>query len=163
VSQEKVPAMKIEKIFVATKKGEAQQSVDAVRVVRDRGIEGDRNFGQSKYPGRNITFVEAEAIERFNTESKLSIEISGTRRNVVTRGVRLNELVGQEFAIGDARFRGTELCEPCALLGSRLKSDAITAARVVQLFVHRAGLRADVLATGTICVGDILTPDSQRA
>jgi MOSC domain-containing protein YiiM len=149
--------MNIERIFVATHPGVLQESVDAVRVVAARGIEGDRNFNKSKYPGQNITFVEAEEIERFMAASGLSIEASATRRNIVTRGVRLNELVGRDFMIGVARFRGIELCEPCSFLGARLRTEVVTAARVVELFVHRAGLRADVLATGTIRVGDSLS------
>jgi MOSC domain-containing protein YiiM len=143
----------IEKIFVAAKRGDPQMSVDAVRVVLGRGIEGDRNFGKAKHVGQNITFVAAEEIERFSTESGLSIGLSGTRRNIVTRDVPLNDLVGREFTIGEARFRGVELCEPCSRLAAHLRNEDVSSARIIRLFAHRAGLRADVLSTAVIRVG----------
>jgi MOSC domain-containing protein YiiM len=146
--------MTIERIFVAGKRGEPQMSVDAVRVVLGRGIEGDRHFGKSKRVGQNITFVAAEEIERFSADSGLAIEPSGTRRNIITRGVPLNDLVGREFTVGGARFRGIELCEPCSRLAAYLRNDEVTAARIIRLFAHRAGLRAAVLATAVIRVGD---------
>jgi MOSC domain-containing protein YiiM len=148
--------MTIETIFVANASGAPQEPVDAVRVVVGRGIQGDRNFGKRTYAGRNVTFVEAEEIERFRSVSGLAIDMAGTRRNIVTRGVRLSELVGKDFAIGEARFRGIELCEPCSKLGARLQTEQVSAAKVVKLFAHRAGLRADVIATGTIRIGDVI-------
>jgi MOSC domain-containing protein YiiM len=146
--------MAIERIFVAAKRGEPQVSVEAVRVVLGQGIEGDRNFGKSKHVGQNITFVAAEEIERFVTESGLSIDLSGTRRNIVVRDVALNALVGREFTIGEARFRGVELCEPCSRLAAHLRNQGVSSARIIRLFAHRAGLRADVLSTAVIKVGD---------
>jgi MOSC domain-containing protein YiiM len=146
--------MAIERIFVAAKRGEPQVSVEAVRVVLGRGIEGDRNFGKSKHVGQNITFVAAEEIERFVTESGLSIDLSGTRRNIVVRDVALNALVGREFTIGEAKFRGVELCEPCSRLAAHLRNQGVSSARIIRLFAHRAGLRADVLSTAVIKVGD---------
>ena len=80
-------------------------------------------------------------------------DVSVSRRNLVTRGVRLNELVGQEFFIGDVRLRGVELCEPCLGLGSALASPQLPAASVVKQLLHRAGLRADVLSSGVIARG----------
>ena len=152
--------MTVEKIFVAGKRGEPQVSVDAVRVVLGRGIEGDRNFGKSKHVGQNITFVAAEEIERFRAASGLAVDLSSTRRNIVTRDVALNDLVGREFTIGDARFRGVELCEPCSRLGAHLRNEEVSAARIIRLFAHRAGLRADVLSTAVIHVGDAIRFES---
>jgi MOSC domain-containing protein YiiM len=146
--------MTIEAIFVASARGAPQLRAEAVRVVVGKGIQGDRNFGKGKYAGQNITFVEAEEIERFNAASGLAIDLAATRRNIVTRGVRLAQLVGKEFAIGEAQFRGIEICEPCARLASKLHTEKVSATKVVRLFAHRAGLRADVIATGTVRVGD---------
>lgn len=146
----------IERIYVAASRGAPQMSVDAVRVVAGRGIEGDRNFRRTKTPGRNITLVAAEEIETFNARTGLSLDLSTTRRNVVVRGVALDDLVGREFAIGDARFRGIELCEPCSRLARHLRPTGLTQAQVLELFMHRAGLRADVVSTATIRVGDVI-------
>jgi MOSC domain-containing protein YiiM len=145
--------MTIERIYVAGKAGGPQIEVDAVRVVAESGIEGDRYFDAHDDAGQNITLVEAEEIEAFHAERGRSIDFSCTRRNLVTRGVRLNDLVGKEFCIGTVRLRGVELCEPCRDFGMRLASTDFPAPAVVKRFVHRAGLRADILVSGAIAVG----------
>lgn len=145
--------MSIERIFLAGKAGEPQIEVRTIAVVAGAGIEGDRYFGAKDEPGQNITLVEAEEIEAFGAEIGRGIDPSSTRRNLVTRGVRLKDLVGREFTVGNVRLRGVELCEPCGGLGHRLSSADITPAAVVRRFVHRAGIRADVLCSGTITVG----------
>ncbi len=145
--------MTIERIFIrppdATAKGEKQ----SVRVVAGAGIEGDRYFDAHDEPGQNVTFVEAEAIESFAQEQQRSVDLAATGRNVVTRGVRLNDLVGREFVVGTVRFRGVELCEPCGTFGKALASPTLSSAQVVKLWVHRAGLRADALTNGELSVG----------
>jgi MOSC domain-containing protein YiiM len=146
--------MTIERIYTRPRKGEPQRAHERVRVVAGSGIEDDRYFGRHDEPGQNITFIEAEEIEAFLSANHRAHDLSGTGRNVVTRGVRLNALVGKEFAIGNARFRGIDLCEPCRGLGRKLESTDVPAATVVKSLVHRAGLRADVLGSGEIAVGD---------
>ena len=145
--------MSIERIYIAGKAGEPQIEVRAIDVIAGAGIEGDRYFGANDEPGQNITLVEAEEIEAFGAETGRSIDLSSTRRNLVTRGVRLKDLVGREFTVGNVRLRGVELCEPCRGLGDRLSSADVTPAAVVRRFVHRAGIRADVLSSGSITVG----------
>jgi MOSC domain-containing protein YiiM len=83
------------------------------------------------------------------------VDLSSTGRNVVTRGVRLNELVGREFVVGSVRFRGVELCEPCLTLGEALASPTLSPAQVVKLWVRRGGLRADALTGGELSVGAV--------
>jgi MOSC domain-containing protein YiiM len=97
--------------------------------------------------------VEAEEIELFCAEHARIADLSLTRRNLVTRGVRLNDLVGTEFTIGTVRLRGIELCEPCIFLGNSLSNEALAPAAVIKYWVHRAGLRADVLSNGEIFRG----------
>ncbi|MEO8677377.1 MAG: MOSC domain-containing protein [Casimicrobiaceae bacterium] len=145
--------MSVERIFLAAKPGEEQVEVDRVNVTAEAGIAGDRYFGAKDEPGQNITLVEAEAIEAFFAEVGRPGDLSCTRRNIVTRGVRLNALVGKEFTIGSVRARGVELCEPCRGLGSLLASAGLSTPEVVKRFVHRAGLRADILSSGNIAVG----------
>ena len=145
--------MSVERIFVKPLSGGPQVEQDQVAVVAGAGIEGDRYFGRHEEPGQNLTLVEAEEIESFLTEHKRPYDLSVTSRNLVTRGVRLNDLLGREFHIGEVKLRGFELCEPCLELGTVLASPQLVAARVVKHFVHRAGLRADVLTGGTIARG----------
>ena len=145
--------MSIERIFIRPPGGNATVEQKSVRVVAGAGIEGDRYFNAHNEPGQNITFVEAEVIEAFAQEHRRAVDLSATGRNVVTRGVRLNELVGREFVVGSVRFRGVELCEPCLTLGEALAAPTLSPARVVKHWVHRGGLRADALTGGELYVG----------
>ena len=145
--------MTIERIFLAAQPGGALVEVPHFRVRAGSGIEGDRYFDAQDEPGQNITLVEAEVIEDFNANFGVRHELSCTRRNLVTRGVRLAQLLGKEFTVGDVRLRGVELCEPCMGLGEAMATDAVAPAAVVKFMVHRAGIRADVLSSGTIAAG----------
>lgn len=148
--------MSIERIFVATAPRAPQIEVPSVRVVVGKGIEGDRHFGKRKVPGENLTLVEAEELEAFAQEQGVPVDLSGSRRNIVTRGVRLNDLVGREFRLGTALLRGVELCEPCSVMGRLYALPDWPGPRTVRQMLHRAGLRADVLQTGVFTVGDTL-------
>lgn len=142
----------IKAIFVAKESEGQQLQVDFADLVQGKGIVGDRNFAKSKWPGQNITFIEIEEIENYNANFAQNIGLSDTRRNIVTQGIRLNELVGKEFRIGEAVFKGIELCEPCTVLGKLLENEAIKQKDVIKAFVHRGGLRADVICGGRISV-----------
>ena len=147
--------MSIERIFIRPSGGSPTLERKSIRVVAGAGIEGDRYFDAHDEPGQNITFVEAEAIEAFAQAHGRSVDLSETGRNIVTRGVRLNELVGREFVVGSIRFRGVELCEPCLTFGKALASPALSPALVVKHWVHRGGLRADALTGGELSVGEM--------
>jgi MOSC domain-containing protein YiiM len=123
--------------------------------VPGKGLEGDRYFNQAgtfskPQPDRELTLIESEAIEAFNRELEIEFPASAARRNIVTRGVPLNHLVGREFQIGEIRVRGLKLCEPCSHL-ARLSREG-----VLPGLVHRGGLRAQILTEGTIRAGDAI-------
>lgn len=142
----------IEKIYIAPARRANQIELNVAELVQGKGIIGDRNFDKSTWPGQNITFIEIEEIENFNRIFNRNINSSSTRRNVITRGIRLNELVGKVFIIGECRFRGIELCEPCSILGEILEDQSMKKHDVVRAFVNKGGLRADVLSSGNISV-----------
>jgi MOSC domain-containing protein YiiM len=126
------------------------QSVEEVRAIPGRGLEGDRYFdnkGRGPEVKRELTLIEAEAIEAFKSEMGVDYRLGDSRRNLVTRGVPLNHLVGKEFWVGEVKARGIMLCEPCAHL------QKLTLKQVLPGLVHRAGLRAQILTEGTIRVG----------
>ena len=148
----------IKAIFTASENLGGQRQVPAIDLVAGKGIKGDRNFDRSQWPGQNITFIELEEINAFNQRFSQQISLSDTRRNVITEGVRLNDLVGQIFRIGDVSFKGVELCEPCSTLGALLQNDSVSKKAVVKAFTHKAGLRADVLSDGQISVGMQIEP-----
>ena len=140
----------IKTIYIVGAAGHQRSRVRGATVVAGKGIVGDRNYERADWPGQNVTFIEIEQIDRYNVKFGQEIEEWQFGRNVVTRGVRLNDLVGRTFSIGSAKFRGIELCEPCATLGSYLANESMTARQCVQGLIHRAGLRADVIEDGLI-------------
>jgi MOSC domain-containing protein YiiM len=143
----------IQSIYVAKKSKQPQIEIDAVKVDAGKGIVGDRYYGKKGIDGPNITFVESEEIAAFNANFGQHIDHSATRRNILTQGVRLNQLVGQEFSIGDVRFYGVELCEPCGSFGKSLANDSLSSSQVVRAWLRRGGLRANVLSTGILRTG----------
>jgi MOSC domain-containing protein YiiM len=140
----------VEAIFVASERGELPAPVERVRAYAGRGLHGNRYFweGGDAPPGRGVTLIAAEAVDAVALEGNLSIEPAATRRNVLTRGIDVNELVGKRFRIGDVECEGVELCEPCAHL------ESMTQPGVIKALAHRGGLNADILSDGEISIGD---------
>jgi MOSC domain-containing protein YiiM len=143
----------VESIFLHGIEGGAMTRVDAANARAGLGLEGDRYFREGNEPDREITLIEAEAVEALVRDEKVPFEVSESRRNVVTRGVALNQLVGREFSVGAARLKGIRLCEPCNYL------QKLTRPGVLKGLVHRGGLRARIVQDGPIRVGDPLVTD----
>jgi MOSC domain-containing protein YiiM len=144
---------KVIAINIAAEAGVPMQSVNEARAVPGRGLEGDRYYEHKgtfskPQPDRELTLIEAEAVEAMKRELNVDFGLSDSRRNVVTRGVPLNHLVGQEFWIGEVKARGLRLCEPCSHL------QKLSHEKVLPGLVHRGGLRAQILSEGTIRVGE---------
>ena len=142
-------------INIAPRAEAPMQSVNEAHAVPGKGLEGDRYFVRQgtfykPQPDRELTLVEAEAIEAFREDFKVEFDLSATRRNLVTKGVPLNHLVGKEFWIGEVKARGLRLCEPCSHL------QRLSHPKVLPGLVHRGGLRAQILTEGTIRVGEIV-------
>jgi MOSC domain-containing protein YiiM len=127
--------------------------VERVRALAGRGLEGNRYFYDEAPPGRALTLIAAEAIEAFRDETGIPLTAAESRRNVLTRGIDLNALVGKRFRVGEVECVGVELCEPCQHL------ESVTHPGVVKGMVHRAGLNADILTDGEIAVGDPVVAD----
>jgi MOSC domain-containing protein YiiM len=141
-------AGRVEGIYITGEHGALPEPVESVRALAGRGLEGNRYFYDDAPAGRAITLIAAEAVEAMEREHGISIEPRESRRNVVTRGVDVNDLVGKRFRVGDVEFQGIELCEPCADL------QAMTKPGVIKGLLHRGGLNADILSDGAINVGD---------
>ena len=147
--------MTVVAIHVAPQRGGACVPLERGTLVPGRGIEGDHHHAQpSGVPASEVTFIEAETVEAFNAATGLGVDAAETRRNVLTRGVELNPLVGQRFAVGTAVLEGLEPCDPCATLGMRLATPAVSSAEVVRALASRGGLRARVVEGGVIAPGD---------
>jgi MOSC domain-containing protein YiiM len=146
-------------IHVASANGGDLINLREATLVAGEGIRGDRNFGAGeKDPAKELSLVEAEQVEHFNRVTGLSIEPQETRRNVVTRGIALADLVGQQFVIGEVVAEAIDLSEPCKLLGDRLQTDEVSSAAVIKAFAGRAGVRARIVRGGVIRPGDEIVP-----
>ncbi len=143
----------VESIYIASSAQGSPKSVGQATAIPGAGLEGDRyalklgTFYKPE-PDYELTLIEAEAIEALRRDYQVELAAGDARRNIVTRNVPLNHLVGKEFAIGEVRIRGIRLCEPCDHL------EKVTGKRLLKGLLHRGGLRAQILTRGTIRVGD---------
>jgi len=148
---------RVESIHLAPESGAPMTVVDRVRAVAGVGLEGDRyaeragHWSPDPKVDRQLTLVAGEEIDRLAERFDIVLERGETRRNVTTRGVDVNALVGRRFRIGDVECLGVELCEPCTHLQS------LTQPGVLNGLVHRAGLNADILSDGEIAIGDAVS------
>jgi MOSC domain-containing protein YiiM len=149
---------RLEAIYVAFEKCAELKPTKEVQALLGRGLEGDRycrqdgTFSKAAGPDREVTLIEMEAIEALARDKKIELGPGQARRNLVTRAVPLNHLVGKEFQIGEVILKGIRLCEPCGHL------ESLTANGVKDGLVHRGGLRAQILRGGTLRAGDSIRP-----
>jgi MOSC domain-containing protein YiiM len=151
----------VESIHIAPAAKAAMESVQNVEAIPGVGLDGDRYaLKQGTFykpePDFELTLIEVEAIEAIQREYQVTLAAGDARRNVVTRGVALNHLVGREFTIGGVKIRGIRLCEPCSHL------QALTELPVIKALRHRGGLRAQILTAGTIRVGDVVVQANEQ-
>ena len=145
---------RVESIHVTDAGSQPMRAVERVRATAGLGLEGDRyargtgHYSDKPKVDRQVTLIEAEEIEALEAGSGIRLAPGESRRNVTTRGIRLNGLVGRRFRIGGVECEGTRLCEPCQYLTELLGKP------VLGPLVHRAGLRARILTDGEISVGD---------
>ena len=132
------------------------QKLESARAIAGQGLERDRYcLKKGKYsdaPGaaRDVTLIECEAVEAMNAKLGTKYAAGDMRRNIVTRGVALNHLVGQDFRVGEVQLRGEQLCQPCGYL------ETLTQVGIKAAMQHRCGLRAEILTGGTIRAGDAI-------
>ena len=142
---------KIIKIGIAQTKGSSIINVNSVEVIKGKGIVDDRKFSENNKKKRQITFVEIENINYFNNISKTNIAPLNFRRNIITENIRLNDLIGKEFFVGKIKLKAHDLCRPCKYLQEKLKQN-----NFIKEFLHKGGLRCEILTSGKINVGDII-------
>ena len=147
----------VESIYIATAATGPMEAREQAVAIPGVGLEGDRYaLKQGTFfkpePDFELTLIEAEAIEALHRDYNVELAPGEARRNIVTRGVGLNHLVGKEFRVGTVVVRGIRLCEPCEHL------QKLTGKQLVKGLRHRGGLRAQILTEGIIHVGDGVTP-----
>ena len=148
---------RLEAIFIAPHAGAPMHTIEEVRAIAGRGLEGDRyaerrgTFSVAGSRGNEITLIAGEVLDELRLPDGHSLSGAEARRNLVTRGLDVDALIGRRFQIGQLELIGRRRCEPCAHL------QRLTRPGVLRALVHRGGLRADLLSTGTLRVGDAIT------
>ena len=140
---------KVLEIGIASIKGGKIQSVTNVDAVKGKGLLNDRKFRENNDKKCQITLIEIENIKNFNNISSTNISPIDFRRNIITENIRLNKMIGMEFFIGKVKLKAHDLCRPCKYLQDKLKQE-----NFIKEFLHKGGLRCEILSDGKINVGD---------
>ena len=140
---------KIIKIGVAEKNDQEIKEVNSIEVFLGKGIVGDRHFSEYNDPYNQITLIESENIDYYNFKYKLNIPYKNFRRNIVTKDIKLNDLIGKKLKISNVILKAIDLCRPCKHLQKRLNQD-----NLIKEFLRKGGLRCEILSSGKINVND---------
>ena len=140
---------KVLKIGICKTRGEQITSLNEVKAVRGKGLINDRYYKQDNNKRCQITLIEIENINQYNKSFGIEISSINFRRNIVTENVKLNDLVGKKFFIGNVKVEGHDLCRPCKPLQDNLKQK-----NIIKEFLHKGGLRCEILSDGNIFIND---------
>ena len=137
------------KLGIASENNREIKEVKTIEVLANKGIIGDRHFSDYNDPYCQLSLIEAENIEYYNSKYGLDIPYINFRRNIITKGVQLNDLVGKKLKIGNVDVEGIDLCRPCRHLCEMLNQD-----NILKEFLRKGGLRCQILTSAKINVGD---------
>ena len=139
------------KIGITKNNNQKIEEVSSIEVLANKGILGDRNFIEYNAPYNQLTLIESENIDYYNKKYNQNIPYINFRRNIITKGIRLNSLIGKTMLIGKAKIEVIDLCRPCRHLQERLDQT-----NIIKEFLRRGGLRCRILNSSKIKVGDII-------
>ena len=142
----------VSKICVTSKFGKEMIEVDSVEVIANKGIINDRYFKDQNEKDIQLTLIESENIDYFNQKSKTKIIDMDFRRNIITQGIKLNDLIGKEILIGQVKIKGHRLCDPCKYLQEKLQQN--NSFKNMTYLYQRGGLRCEILTSGKISTED---------
>ena len=137
------------KLGIVEKNSKKIEEVDSIKVIADKGVVGDRHFDEFNDPYCQLSLIESENIDFYNSKYNLNIPYVDFRRNIITKGIRLNELIGKKFLVGNVKVEGIDLCRPCRHLTEILNQE-----NILKEFLRKGGLRCQILSSSIINVGD---------
>ena len=140
---------KVYKLGITNDNNKKIQEVDSIEVVANKGVIGDRHFKDYNDPYCQLSLIESENIDYYNTKYGLNISYVDFRRNIITKKIQLNDLIGKNFFIGKVQVEGIDLCRPCRHLTEMLNQE-----NVLKEFLRKGGLRCRILTSSKISVGD---------
>ena len=142
---------KVFKIAISENYKGKMAGITCVEAIAKKGLSNDRHFKNNNDEKCQVTLIESENIDYYNRKFKTSIAHNDFRRNIVTSGIKLNDLVGKDFFIGKVKVKAHDLCRPCKHLQQTLKQG-----NIIKEFLHKGGIRCEILTSGKIFVGDII-------
>ena len=143
---------KVLKLGISSDNNKEIEEVVSIEVLANKGVIGDRHFKDFNDPYCQLSLIESENIDYYNLKYGLNIPYVNFRRNVVTKGIRLNELVGKKLQVGNVELEGVDLCRPCRHL-----SEVLNQNNILKEFIRKGGLRCQILSSSTINIGDKIT------
>ncbi len=141
--------IKVLKLGITRNNNKKIDEVESIEVIANKGIIGDRHFKDYNDPYCQLSLIESENIDYYNTKYNLNIPYVDFRRNIITKGIRLNNLIGKKFLIGNVKVEGLDLCRPCRHLTEMLNQK-----NVLKEFLRKGGLRCQILSSSKIVIGD---------
>tara|TARA_B100002052_G_scaffold134654_1_gene123690 strand:- start:121 stop:567 length:447 start_codon:yes stop_codon:yes gene_type:complete len=140
---------KVLKLGITNNNNKKILEVKSIDVLANKGIVGDRHFNEYNDPYCQLSLIESENIDYYNTKYGLNIPYTDFRRNVITKGINLNNLIGKKLQIGNVKVEGVDLCRPCKHLTEMLNQE-----NILKEFLRRGGLRCQILSSSSISIGD---------
>ena len=137
------------KLGIATNNSQPIKEVTSIEVLANKGIVGDRHFHDFNDPYNQLSLIESENIDEYNIRFGLKISYVDFRRNVVTKGIQLNDLIGKKLKVGNVELEGIELCRPCRHLTEMLDQK-----NILKEFMRKGGLRCQIISSSKINIGD---------
>ena len=140
---------KVFKIGITENNNKKVQGVNLIELVANKGIVGDRYFKDFSDPLSQLTLIESENIDYYNIKYGLNIPYVDFRRNIITKGIKLNDLVGKKILVGKVQLEGIDLCRPCRHL-----SEVLGHENIIKEFLRKGGIRCQILTTSSIKISD---------
>ena len=140
---------KVLKLGIANINNGKISEVSSIEVIANKGVIGDRHFNEFNDPYCQLSLIESENIDFYNYKFNLNIPYVDFRRNIITKGLRLNDLIGRRFHIGNVEVEAVDLCRPCRHLTEMLNQD-----NILKEFLRKGGLRCQILSSSMINIGD---------
>tara|TARA_B100000674_G_scaffold470277_1_gene457953 strand:- start:2852 stop:3295 length:444 start_codon:yes stop_codon:yes gene_type:complete len=140
---------KVFKLGITKLNNQKINEVSSIKVIENKGIVGDRHFKDYNDPYCQLSLIEAENIDYYNYKYGLNIPYVDFRRNIITQGIRLNELINKKIIIGSTKLEGVDLCRPCKHL-----TEVLNQKNILKEFLRKGGLRCQILSSSNIHVGD---------
>jgi MOSC domain-containing protein YiiM len=140
---------KVLKLGITNENNKEIEEVDSIEVLANQGIIGDRHFKSDNDPYCQLSLIESENIDYYNLKFGLNIRYVDFRRNIITKGLKLNNLVGQKIKIGKVEVKGIDLFRPCKHLTEMLNQK-----NILKEFLKKGGLRCEILSSSIVKVGD---------